>query len=76
MPLCTWLTFVDVILSSVLNQFVDLHFPPIPGIFHGGGKGTSASSVHLQCRLTLEKGADRMGTAAIAQADVEKFYDS
>ena len=45
-------------------------------LFIGGFEGTQCLDIAHGLQTVIEKGLDNFGAAAMAQADIEKYYDS
>ena len=76
LPLRAVMQVVDVLLPRVLSQLVEDACPAIPGCFVGARPGTQSLDIAHGLQSIIEKGLDDKGHAAIAQADIEKYYDS
>ena len=50
--------------------------PPVPECFVGAIPGTQCLDAALGLQSVIEKGLDNFGAAAVAQSDIEKYYDS
>ena len=75
MPLPPMLHLFDWMLSTSLNQWLDLHFPVPSSCYCGGTRGTQPADVSHGVALLLQRGADDRGRSAVAQADIATFYD-
>ena len=76
MPLPPLLQLLDYLLSSELHRWIDGHLPLPDGCFSGAVPGTQPTDMTHGCSLLLQKAEDDYGRGAIAQGDVEKFFDS
>ena len=70
------LQIVDARLATYLHRRLDSLLPPVPGCFVAARPGTQALEVVHGLHLMIEKGLDAKSKAAIAQADIQAFYDS
>ena len=76
LPLPAIMQVVDVLLPELLASTVDQACPPIPGCFVGARPGTQALDIAHGLQAIIEKGLDDKSRSAVAQADIEKYYDS
>ena len=76
LPLPALLQIVDAGLATYLHQRLDSLLPPVPGCFVAARPGTQALEVAHGLHLVIEKGLDTKSKAAVAQADIQAFYDS
>jgi len=67
---------LDVILAGYFNGFLSTVFPEIPGCFVGARPKTQCLDIAHGLQSVIEKGLDDFGRSAVAQSDIEKFYDS
>jgi hypothetical protein len=75
LPLPALLEIADAILANKVNEFINSHFAPLEGVYHGAVKGTQTAEIAGGFTLAVERGADCFGKVAIADCDLQKFYD-
>ena len=68
------LSLADSLLPNRLLLFVDSILKPGNNMFLGGLHGTQCLDISTAAHLVVEKGLDIKSQAAIAQADMEKYY--
>ena len=76
LPLPSVMQILDVVLPSSLEPYVNMLLPPVPDCFIGARPKTQCLDIAHGLQSVLEKGLDKFGDAAVAQCDIEKFYDS
>ena len=76
LPLPAVLQVCDCILSSLLDPIIDTACPHVPGTFVGARPRTQVLDIAHGLHLVIEKALDGHSRGAIAQEDIEKFYDS
>ena len=76
LPLPAIMQVLDVILSIAMQTEVDALLPGVPECFVGARPKTQCLDVAHGLQAVIEKGLDRFGNAAVAQCDIEKYYDS
>ena len=76
LPLPSIMQILDVLLPSYIEDFVSRALPTIPECFVGARPGTQCLDIAHGLQTIIEKGLDNFGAAAVAQSDIEKYYDS
>jgi len=76
LPLPAVMQILDVLIPSCLERHVRELLPSVPECFVGAVPGTQCLDIAHGLQSVIEKGLDNFGAAAIAQSDIEKFYDS
>ena len=74
-PQSDTLILLDRVLTELLTPFVDSTFPGIPGIFSGGQPHAQVKDIGSAVWLTIEKGLDMRSSAAVAQMDIQTYFD-
>ena len=67
---------MDLLLHRTLTRFVDTSCPPVDGCFVGALPKTQVLDIAHGLHLLVEKALDDHSNGAIAQQDIEKYYDS
>jgi hypothetical protein len=67
---------LDVLIPMGLETQVRELLPSIPECFVGAISGTQCLDVAHGLQSVIEKGLDSFGAGAVAQSDIEKYYDS
>ena len=70
------LTIADHILRAMLLRSLDAVFNIPAGYIVGCRPGAQTVDVAHACHCVFEKGLDMRSEAAVAEADIEKYYDS
>ena len=76
LPLPAFMQVLDAILAQLLNPCIDELLPATPESFIGARPKTQCLEIAHGLQSVIEKGLDLHGAAAIAQSDIEKYYDS
>ena len=76
LPLPSVLSGFDCLLCSYWGPVIDNLFPDVPSIFSGARPHTQTLDIMHGLQGVIEKGLDLHGHAAIAQMDVNRYYDS
>ena len=76
LPLPAVMQILDVLIPSTLESHVRTLLPCVPECFIGAVPGTQCLDVAHGLQSVIEKGLDNFGAAAVAQSDIEKYYDS
>ena len=76
LPLPAVMQILDVLIPSTLENHVRTLLPCVPECFVGAIPGTQCLDVAHGIQSVIEKGLDKFGAAAVAQSDIEKYYDS
>ena len=63
-------------MSQYFTAILDRLLPPVLGCWVGARPGTQALEIAHGLHLVLEKGLDSKSRAAIAQQDIQSFYDT
>ena len=75
-PLPAVLQVMDALLLQLASPVIDVACPEPPGCFIGARPFTLALDIAHGLQAVIEKELDDHGRAAIAQEDIEKYYDS
>ena len=75
-PLCSLLQLIDAWGAVHLHGVPEVALPLYPGIFVGARPRTQPRDIGHAVSLLIEKGLDAKSQMFLAQADVEKLYDS
>ena len=75
-PLPPQLSVMDHIISKQVREWSASCFKIPRGIFVGAVKNSQVMDITSGCAVGLEKGMDLKGSCSVAQADIEKYYDS
>ena len=72
------MSILDVLLANKLNSLVGQLLSRLPGChtFIGARPRTQILDITHACQTAVEKGIDNRSECAIAQNDVEKYYDN
>lgn len=76
LPQTCLLTILDAVKAGKFHSQLDVAFPRVHEIFIGGRPGTQVTDITHANQSVIEQGLDDHGQAAIAQVDIERFYDS
>jgi hypothetical protein len=76
LPLPAVMQILDVLIPSALEVHVRRLLPSVPECFVGAVSGTQCLDVAHGLQSVIEKGLDNFSAAAVAQSDIEKYYDS
>ena len=76
MPLPAVLQVLDALLPASFENLMNQALPTVPECFIGARPGTQCLDIAHGLQTIIEKGLDKFGAAAVAQADIEKYYDS
>jgi hypothetical protein len=76
LPLPATMQLMDVLLPQFFDSQLVRHLPSIPGCFTGARPRTQCLDIAHGLQMVIEKGLDDFGNAALAQCDIEKYYDS
>ena len=76
LPMPAVMQIMDVILAGFFNDFLSTVFQEIPGCFVGARPKTQCLDIAHGLQSVIENGLDDFGRSAIAQSDIEKYYDS
>lgn len=76
LPLPACLQIIDALIPIVLESFLEQHLPPSLEAFVGARQKTQCLDIAHALQTVIEKGIDDHGNAAIAQQDIQQFYDS
>ena len=76
LPLPSVMQVLDVLLLDSFDDLLSTLLPEAPGCFIGARPRTQCLDIAHGLQTVIEKGLDNSGAAAIAQADIEKYYDS
>ena len=76
LPLPSFMQVLDVCLPLSLGSQLDTLLPNVPGCFVGARPKTQCLDIAHGLQSIIEKGLDDFGAAAVAQSDIEKYYDS
>lgn len=75
MPLSTVSGVMDVVRASAIDEELDAMPALHVAVCEGARPGASAGDLAWAARMTVEKTLDRGSRGAIAQGDVQQFYD-
>ena len=75
-PLCAFLQIVDAWGAAIVHDIVDKVLPMQPGLFVAARPKTQMRDIGHSLSLLVEKALDDKSQFALAQADVEKHYDT
>ncbi|CAK0910579.1 unnamed protein product [Prorocentrum cordatum] len=75
-PAMAQLEVMDSVLLLACQGWVDAALPEVPECFVGARPRTQCPDIAHGLQSVNEKGIDNFGRAAIAQADIERYYDS
>ena len=76
LPMPAVMQIIDAALAATVNRFVDQVLPPRLGCWVGARPGTQCLEIAHSLQMVIEKGMDMKSCAAIAQQDVQTFYDT
>ena len=78
LPQGSLMSILDVLLATSLDAFIDKSFPRTANdhVFVGARPKTQILDITFTCQTAVEKAIDNLSKGAIAQCDVEKYYDS
>ena len=76
LPLPAVLQVVDALLPILLRDFLATQLPATPETFVGAQPKTQCLDIAHSLHLVIEKGIDMHGAGAIAQSDIQQFFDS
>ena len=76
LPLPAVMQVLDVLLPAAVEDHVSRVLPAVPECFVGARPRTQCLDIAHGLQTVIEKGLDNFGGAAVAQADIEKYYDS
>lgn len=76
LPLVAVMQVLDVIVSGMLEKHIAAVLPGVPECFIGAQPKTQTLDIALGLQSVIEMGLDDFGAAAVAQCDIEKYYDS
>ena len=76
MPLPADLQVLDCLLAQRLNAWIDEHVAVPECCWVGARPFTQALDITHGLHLAIERGLDDRSQAAIAQSDIETYYDS
>ena len=76
LPLPALLQIMDAALAKQVNVFINEVLPPCLGCWVGARPGTKALEIAHSLQSVIEKGMDMKSQSAVAQEDVQTFYDS
>ena len=66
----------DAVIANQVHAHLDRILPKQRNLFVGGRPCTQCQDISHAIQLTMERGLDDLSEAAVAQADIETFYDS
>ena len=75
-PPCALLKLLDDVLARSLSNRLSFLLPKLPGCLIGARKFTQTKDLSMGAQLLVEKGLDTHSSAAFAQADVARYFDS
>jgi hypothetical protein len=67
---------LDVLLAQLLNPCIVKLLPATPECFIGTRPKTQCLDIAHGLQTVIEKGLDLHEAAAVAQSDIEEYYDS
>ena len=76
LPLPAVMQVMDSVLLLACQGWVDAALPEVPECFVGARPRTQCLDIARGLQSVIEKGIDNFGQSAIAQADIERYYDS
>jgi len=76
LPLPSFMQVIDVVLPLSLESKISEVLPNLPECFVGARPKTQCLDVAHGLQSVIEKGLDDFGASAVAQCDIEKYYDS
>ena len=76
MPMPAVMQVIDVVIASKINDFVDATLPTHSGAWIGAVPRTQPLDITHGLQSVIEKSLDDHSRGCIAQADIEKYYDS
>jgi hypothetical protein len=76
MQLPSLLCIIDRTLASILDDYISICIPRVPGLYFGARPRTQTMDIGHACILGVEKGVDSKEGVAIAQTDVKSYSDS
>lgn len=76
LPMPALLEILDFILARRVISIVEEHFGTVPGVFVGAKRGTQVTEAVGGIVLAIEKGLDSKGCIALADYDIQTFYDT
>ena len=76
LPLPSVMQVLDAVLLDAYENLLSVILPAVPGCFVGARPRTQCLDIAHGLQTVIEKGLDNFGAAAVAQADIEKYYDS
>ena len=76
LPLPALLQVADALLPILLERHLTTVLPSAPGCLVAGRPFTQVLDITHGLQSVLEKGLDEFGAAAVAQCDIQQYYDS
>ena len=76
LPLPSILNIIDSALFNIWQPLIDNLFPSVDSVFIGAKPHTQTLDIMHGLQGVIEKGLDSHGSAAIAQMDIKRYYDS
>ena len=76
MPLPSLMQLIDTWVPILLHDFLASVLPSVPECFVGARPRTQCPDIAHALQSVMEKGLDDHSNAAVAQRDIEKYYDS
>ena len=75
-PMSSLLVLMDRVLTLCLQPAISALLPPQPGVFIGGQPHTQIQDIGSACWLMMEKGLDLHSAGAVAQLDIQTYFDA
>ena len=76
LPQPALMTIVDAMIASKLNTQIDEVLPSLDGCVVGARPKTQCLDIAHGLQSVIEKGLDDQGSGAVAQCDIQCYYDS